>query len=197
MDPDVQLLSGVAGGNEADFEELYRRYQPRLAAFFRQRIRDPHATQELIQETMLVVWDRAQTFNATSKASTWILGIGYRKLLEWNRKDKRAKNLFRTEADTEPEKLAGSPQDDASRKVGKEQLMEQVKDAIKDLTDEHRTVIELTFQQGLSYNEIADIMDTKPGTIKSRMFYAKQKLKELLTERGMKGDELWQISKGA
>ena len=196
MDPDARLLEGVARGREKDFEELYRRFQPRLSGFFRQRMRDPQATEELVQETMLIVWDRASTYNGSSRASTWILGIGYRKLLEWNRKDKRAKDLFRTEDDEEPEKLAGHLLDDASRKVGREDIMSQVRDAVQALPDEHRMVVELTFQQGLSYNEIAQMLDTKPGTVKSRMFYAKKKLKEILEERGMKGDELWQISKG-
>ena len=196
MDPDVRLLEGVARGSEADFEELYRRYQPRLDSFFRQRIRDAQAAQELVQETMLVVWNRATTFNGSSRASTWILGIGYHKLLEWSRKERKAKDLFLTEADQESEQLPGDPQADASRKVGREDLMNEVRQALQGLTAEHRTVIELTFQQGLSYNEIAEIMNTNAGTVKSRMFYAKQKLKEILSERGMKGDELWQISKG-
>jgi len=196
MDPDARLLEGVAQGREADFEELYRRFQPRLSGFFRHRVRDPQAAEELVQETMLVVWDRAATFNGKSRASTWILGIGFRKMLEWNRKEKRAGDLFRTEVDQEPEKLAGDPQDDASRKVGQEDLMNHVRDAVQALPDEHRMVVELTFQQGLSYKEIAEMLETKPGTVKSRMFYAKQKLKEILEERGMKGDELWQISKG-
>jgi RNA polymerase sigma-70 factor (ECF subfamily) len=150
---------------------------------------------------MMVVWERASTFNHTSRLSTWILGIGYRKYLEWQRREARSRKLFRRarrereEDDEEP-----SPdldlEDEVHRKLRREELIQRVKEAVEELAEEHRLVVELTFQQGLSYREIARILSIKPGTVKSRMFYAKQRLKEILTRKGMEGDELWQISKG-
>jgi len=195
MDLEAQLLEGVAQGNERDFAELFRRYQPRLGSFFLQRTRDRHAAEELVQETMLVVWERAASFNPTSRPSSWIFGIGYRKYLEWQRKSSQRGKLDQTEAEQDPEELPRSANDDLREQIGRETLSEQVRKALNELSEEHRAVMDLTFQQGLSYEEIARILGIRPGTVKSRMFYAKQQLKDILVRRGMKGDELWRISK--
>ena len=196
MDPETQLIEGVAQGNERDFEELFRRYQARLGSFFLQRTRDRHATEELVQETMLVVWERASSFNSSSRPSSWIFGIGYRKYLEWYRRNSKSNQLYRSEAEQDPEELPRESKNEVSEQIGRETLSEQVRQGLGVLSGEHRAVIDLTFQQGLSYGEIARILGTQPGTVKSRMFYAKERLKEILIRRGMKGDELWQISRG-
>jgi RNA polymerase sigma-70 factor (ECF subfamily) len=203
MDSEAQLIRGVARGEIAAFEELFRRYQPRLTAFFLQRTRDPHAAEELVQETMMVVWERAAAFNGTSRLSTWILGIGHRKFLEWHRKTARVRQFFPargdddiTEENGEEEAAPRDLRDEVGHQVGRETLIERVRQALQQLPEDHRLVMELTFQQELSYNEIAEVLGIRPGTVKSRMFYAKRRLKEILRQSGMKGDELWQISKG-
>ncbi len=197
MDREAHLLKEVADGNEAAFTELFKLYQPRLVSFFLQRTRDRHASEELSQETMVVVWERATTFDENARPSSWIFGIGYRKYLEWRRKSAKSQKLFQTEAERDVEILPHRAGTGVSGQLGQEELMQQVRHALKALTEEHRTVMELTFQQGLSYDEIAQILGIKPGTVKSRMFYAKQQLKEVLVKQGMKGDELWKISQGA
>ena len=205
----MQLLRDVARGDTHAFESLFRRYYPRLSAFFLRRTRDPHATEELIQETMMVVWERAGTFNETSKPSTWILGIGYRKYLEWERARSRTQALFSSPAgDTSPTPFADAAgesrhedswtcgDDPVAQAVSREWLAERVRRAVERLPEEHRLVVELTFQQGLSYPEIAEVLGIPPGTVKSRMFHAKRKLKELLAQEGLKGDALWRIARG-
>ncbi len=196
MDREAHLLKEVADGNAAAFEELFRIYQPRLASFFIQRTRDRHASEELAQETMVVVWDRAASFDLHARPSSWIFGIGYRKYMEWQRQHSRAQKLFQTEADRDVEGLPHRPGSGISGQLGQEEFVERVREALQALSEEHRMVMELTFQQGLSYEEIAQILGIKSGTVKSRMFYAKQQLKEILIRRGMKGDELWKISQG-
>lgn len=195
MDSEVRLMEGVAERNERDFEELFRRYQARLGSFFLQRTRDPQAAEELVQETMMVVWQRATSFDQTSRPSSWIFGIGYRKYLEWQRKNSKASQLYESETEHDPEELPRSLHDEVGEQIGRETLSETVRQALGELSEEHRAVIDLTFQQGLSYGEIAQILGIQPGTVKSRMFYGKERLKEILIRRGMKGDELWQISK--
>lgn len=206
---EVQLLRGVARGDTRAFESLFRRYYPRLSAFFLRRTRDPHATEELIQETMMVVWERAATFDESCKPSTWILGIGYRKYWEWQRATSRAQTLFasppdREGADSTSTDPAGEVDegrwaeegDPVAREVGRELLIERVRRAVERLPEEHRLVVELTFRQGMSYPEIAEVLGIPPGTVKSRMFHAKRRLKELLVQEGLKGDALWRIARG-
>jgi len=193
MDPEARLLAGVAQGDESAFAELFCRYQRRLTAFFLKRTRDLHAAEELVQETMMVVWQRASSFNHRSRPSSWILGIAYRKFLEWQRRESKQEPLHQPHEGEDDE--FPSVEAEAGRVLSKEELIGQIKAALEELSEEHRLVVELTFEQGLSYGEIAQILKIRPGTVKSRMFYAKRKLKEVLRSRGMKGDELWRISK--
>jgi RNA polymerase sigma-70 factor (ECF subfamily) len=187
---DERLLMGVARGDERAFEALFRRYYPRLRAFFRGRTHDRETADELLQETMIVVWQRARSFNGSCRPSTWILGIAYHKLLDWRRKAQRERKLFQGSSPSDED--ASDNSYDVQAQVERELLMERVREALRKLPEEHRVVMELTFQQGLSYGEIAQLLKIPTGTVKSRMFNARRKLKELLEEQG-KGDALWRI----
>src|SRR5271167_4297787 len=79
---EVALLARVAGGDKAAFETLFRRYYPRLRRFLEQMMRQPHLVDEIVNDTMLVVWRKAETFNLRSKVSTWIIGIALRRGLK-------------------------------------------------------------------------------------------------------------------
>ena len=194
---EAQLIERVAQGDTRAFEALFRRYYPRLVAFFRGRTRDSHAAEELAQETMMIVWQRATRFNGTCRPSTWILGIGYRKFLEWQRAARKTRlspaqrgQPFSEETADQEEAVDASA--DVDQLIRREALIESVREALRELPEDHRTVMELTFQQGLSYAEIAQVLDIPPGTVKSRMFHAKRKLREILEQKG-KGDALWRI----
>ena len=82
---EAQLMERTAARDQRAFAQLFRGYQRRLTAFFWLRTHDREATAELFQETMITVWQRARTFNGHCKPSTWVLGIAYRKALEWHR----------------------------------------------------------------------------------------------------------------
>lgn len=199
MDRDAELIAGVEVGDENAFAELYERYHRRLLSFFLRKTRDHDAAEELIQDTMMLVWEKAGQFNGTSRASTWIFGIGYRKLLEWNRAKNRQQAVFESgdREDGEPvQETTSRPEHAVEHAVGQDSLVSHVQSALGDLSDEHRDVVTMTFQEGMSYREIADTLGIEPGTVKSRMYYAKRQLKHCLDQRGLKGDELWQIAKG-
>jgi len=199
VDREAELIAGVEVGDENAFAELYERYHQRLLSFFVRKTRDHDAAEELIQDTMMLVWAKAGQFNGTSRASTWIFGIGYRKLLEWNRAKNRQQAVFESgnREDGEPvQETTSRPEHAVEHAVGQDSLVSQVQSALGDLSDEHRDVVTMTFQEGMSYGEIADTLGIQPGTVKSRMYYAKRQLKHCLDQRGLKGDELWQIAKG-
>ncbi len=197
------LLRRVAHGDAGAFEALFRRYYPRLVAFFRGRTRDAHWAEELAQETLLVVWRRAGSFNGTCRPSTWVLGIAHRKWLEWRRAAQRPRLLegpLPHQGDDPDRDREDDGEDaleaelDVEQHARREVLMDLVREALNELSDEHRVVMELTFQQGLSYGEIAQVLGIPPGTVKSRMFHAKRKLKAILERKG-KGDALWRIGR--
>src|SRR5271170_5792788 len=79
---EVALVAQVAGGDQAAFATLFQRYYPRLKRFLEPMARQPHLVDEIVNDTMLIVWRRADTFNLRSKVSTWIIGIALRRGLK-------------------------------------------------------------------------------------------------------------------
>jgi len=170
---DVQLISRVSGGDRQAFEELYRLYRVRLARFLGNLVRHPQLAEEVLDDTLLVVWERAAGFKGESKLSTWIFAIAYRKAM---------KALRRYDAPIEdPGAENRASQDDSPEQAfGQTRLHQLLRDAIAELSPEHRGVVELTYFNDLSYREIAEIMECPVDTVKTRMFYARRHLRKRL-----------------
>jgi RNA polymerase sigma-70 factor, ECF subfamily len=170
-----RLLAAAARGDRAAFEQLYLLFHRRLGQFLLRVTRRPEVVQEIINDTMMVVWQRAATFRGESRASTWILGIAYRRAL---------KALTH-----EPEADANAPRADAADAVDivalqgvayRTELADWLETALALLTPEHRLVIELAYRLDLSCEEIAEIADCPINTVKTRMFYARKRMRALL-----------------
>lgn len=176
-DPDeVALVGRVAGGDMAAFETLFRRYYPRLRRFLEQMTRRPQLVDEIVSDTMLVVWRKAGTFNLRSKVSTWIIGIALRRSLKaLGQRD----GVTGLDADDTAIPAESGPEGQLLRKEQRSQLVH----ALKSLSAEQRAVIELTFYEGYTYREIAKIVDCPVDTVKTRMFHARRRLKALLADR--------------
>ena len=173
---EVALVRDVARGDVAAFDALFRRYVPRLIRFLGRSTRVPHLIDEIVNDTMLVVWRKAGTFNRGSKVSTWILGIASRRRLKAlarvdDRTDADIGDMARPE-DAEPE--GQFMRQDFHRQLGK---------AIDALSEEHRQVVMLTCVEGRTYAEIAQIVGCPVNTVKTRMFHARRRLKALLADR--------------
>lgn len=167
---DAARMERIRCGDAAAFEALYTALYPRLFRFIYRLTRRADLTEDLINETMLVVWEKPEGFNFNSKVSTWIFGIAYRKTLKaWS---KGARSAAHLSVDEMAEVLSdGKPS--ATRQVELDNLMAA---ALDTLSPEHRAVIELTYQHGLPYQEIAEILGCPENTVKTRMFYARKKL---------------------
>lgn len=170
---DAQLMVRIHRRDERAFEELYRSYCTRLTRFLMNLIHRRHLVDEVINDTLLVVWDRPDSFHGNSKLSTWIFGIAYRKALKARRRQDEPIEDRQAERSISPE--AGPDQ-----KVGQLRVQEALLDALRALSPDHRTVVDLTYFHGIGYREIAEIMDCPVDTVKTRMFHARRKLKHLL-----------------
>jgi RNA polymerase sigma-70 factor (ECF subfamily) len=170
---EVRLVRRVATGESRAFEELYRIYHPRLTRFLVNILRRPHLVEEALDDTMMVVWRRPDSFNGASKVSTWIFAIAYRTALKaLSRLDEAQEDL---EAERRPS-LEASPE----QVLGERQMQKLLLDAMDKLSSDHRVVVDLTYYHEAGYREIADIMNCPVGTVKTRMFHARQKLKDIL-----------------
>ena len=176
-DDELSLISRVAVGDIEAFKTLYQVYQTRLFAYLKKMLGDVGSAEELCNDVMLDVWRQAGQFKGKSKLSTWIFGIARYKALNMLRRKGRRINVTLEQAaktaDARPD-----PEKTAERRDTREKL----EAALRTLSQEHREVIELTFYQEFSYEEIAQIMKCPVGTVKTRMFYARLKLRAWLSE---------------
>jgi RNA polymerase sigma-70 factor (ECF subfamily) len=175
------LIARVSAGDLRAFETLYKIYHPRLTRFLANMMRRPQLVEEVLHDTLLVVWRRADGYKGESKVSTWIFSIAYRKAL---------KALQRNDEPVEDKHAEGRE----SLEPGPEQLLGQSQSqalllrAMDELSASHRAVVDLTYFHEISYREIAEIMDCPVDTVKTRMYHARRHLKTLL--EGPLGDGL-------
>ena len=164
------LLQRIVEGDQLAFEAFYKHYYPRLFRFILRTTRQPEAIEELIQETLLVVWEKPERFNFSSKISTWVFGIAYNKALKLMSKTARRSN------DLDVDELSEAIGDPYANLAENTETQDWLNCALDCLSVEQRAVIELTFYNGLSYQDIAKILDCPENTVKTRMYHARKKL---------------------
>ncbi|MFC3652917.1 RNA polymerase sigma factor [Dyella humi] len=175
VDEEAALLGRVAAEETDAFEALYRLYSPRLQRFVRGVTKQPALIEEILDDTMMVVWRKAYTFNHSSKVSTWIFAIAYRQSLKTL---KRLGHLQDESGERADVSVPGP--DDALQLL---ELRKHLDDALGTLSPEQRAVMELTYYFGYACREIAQIMGCPVDTVKTRMFYARRKLKASLASQ--------------
>jgi RNA polymerase sigma factor (sigma-70 family) len=173
---EVQWLRCIAAGELPAFERLYRAYHPRLTRFLDRVMRRPGLVEEVLNDTLLVVWHGAARYNGTSKVSTWIFAIAYRKALKaLQRLDEPL------EDDAADERADSGP--GPEQQLSRGQLHAVLARALDELSAEHRAVVDLTYFHGIGYREIAQIVACPVDTVKTRMFHARRRLRALLGGR--------------
>ncbi len=168
---DRDLLNKVVEGDREALRELYLIYQRPLAGFLLRFTRRWDLVEEVINDTLYVVWCKASEFRGDSRLSTWIMGIAYRCALKALRR--RGHQLL-TAVPIENESLPAPNELDAA------ETGEWVALAMQQLPIDQRLTLELAYGQGYSCEEIAEIMGCPLNTVKTRMFHARGKLRTLL-----------------
>ena len=169
----MRLIALVSEGDRGAFAELYRTYQARLGRFLANLVRQPQIVEEVLDDTLMVVWERAGDFKGESKLSTWIFAIAYRKAMKALRK-------YDAPIEDHESDVRVSPDASPEEMFGRARLHDLLRGAMASLSADHRAVVELTYFQDLSYREIAEIMECPVDTVKTRMFYARRQLKRCL-----------------
>ena len=168
-----ELLERVIARDVDAFERLYRIYQPRLTRFLINLVKRPHLVEEVLDDTMMVVWQTAGSFRGTSKLSTWVFAIAYRKAL-------KARMRWPDPLEDEPNDIRASndPAPDAELQLSR--VHSALVAAMEVLSAEQRAVVDLTYFHGLGYRDIAEILSCPVDTVKTRMFHARRRLKQAL-----------------
>lgn len=167
---DNELLVAVAAGNRRALEELYLGYHRRLARFLSRFTPRYENVEEIINDTFMVVWLSAKDFRYASQVSTWIIGIAYRTALKSLRRQKN--HMGAANLDDYPEQTTDPTFDT--------EIQDWLKHGLNRLPPEQRLTLELAYHMGHSLEEIASITDCPVGTVKARMFHAREKLRQYL-----------------
>ena len=170
---DLDLLAKVRSGDRAAFERMYRLYHPRLTRFLQSLIRRPTLIEEALNDTMMVVWTRPDSFHGASKFSTWIFSIAYRKAMKALRQQDQAVE----------DKDAGrrfSPEAGPDESSGRARVRQLLIGAMAELSPAHRAVVDLTYFHELGYRDVAMVVDCPVDTVKTRMFHARRHLRKKL-----------------
>lgn len=172
-DEELRLIARVAERDMEAFEQLYRIYHRRLSRFLFNLLRRPSVIEEVLNDTMMVVWEGAGSFNGASKLSTWIFTIAYRKA---------AKALRRHDEPMEDDRGEDVVSLDAGpdEELAQERRQALLAEAVATLSPDHRAVVDLTYYHEMGYREIAGIMDCPVDTVKTRMFHARRHLRRKL-----------------
>ena len=182
---DQQLVEQVQRGDKRAFDLLVIKYQRRLARLLSRFIRDPAEVEDITQETFIKAYRALPSFRGDSAFYTWLYRIGVNTaknfLVSQGRKLPATVNGFGTE---EVENFEGADQlrevnTPESELMGK-QVAQTVNQALEALPEELRTAIVLREIEGLSYEEIADIMNCPIGTVRSRIFRAREAVADKL-----------------
>jgi RNA polymerase sigma factor (sigma-70 family) len=172
---DLRLIHGIARGDREAFKSLYLVYFPRLTRFLSRMTRKPELIEELVNDTMLVVWNKADTFDGTCKVSTWVFAIAYRKAC------KAIHALDEPLAD-EPE-CEAAPDSRPDWQFASARRRQAVAAAIATLPSQQRMVVQLTYFHDMGYADIAKVLDCPENTVKTRMFHARRRLAVLLADQ--------------
>ena len=176
---DEALIGRIAQGDRLAMQTLYARRHVQVYRFILRLVRRAETAEDLLSEVFLDVWRQAGRFEGRSAATTWLLSIARFKALSALRK-KSEEELDEGVAEAIPDES-----DDPEAALGTKDRNAIVRTCIQALSAEHRVVIDLVYYHERSVEEVAGILGIPEGTVKTRMFYARKKLAELLKARGV------------
>jgi RNA polymerase sigma-70 factor (ECF subfamily) len=176
---DEVLIARIAKGERLAMEELYGRYRVPVYRFVLRMVRNPTTAEDLDSDVFLDVWRQAGTFEGRSAVSTWIFSIARFKAL--NALQRRPME----ELDDEKAGAIEDQADDPEIALAKKDKAAVLRACLLKLSAEHREIVNLVYYQHMSVEDVAGIVGIPEATVKTRMFYARKKLSELLTEQGI------------
>ena len=171
---DETLIGRIAGGDQLAMRTLFARHRVALYRWLLRLVRDEALAEDLLSDVFLDVWRQAASFRGRASVSTWLLAIA-RHMAASARLRRNDAELDEATVSTVPD-----PADDAEVTLQKKNRAEALRQSLHRLSPDHREVIDLAYYHGKSVKEIAEIVSISEATVKTRMFYARRKLAELV-----------------
>jgi RNA polymerase sigma-70 factor (ECF subfamily) len=180
------LVQRAAGGDLGAYDELVRRYQERIYATVYHMTSNHEDANDLAQEAFIKAFHALKSFKGGSSFYTWVYRIAVNKTINFLKQRKNRSHMSLNDLDLnaehDPDLVALISDKTPRREVGLSELQEKLNAAMQKLSEPHRLVVTLHDVQGMSHEEIAKIMRCNTGTVRSRLFYARQQLQAWLSD---------------
>ena len=182
---DRELVRESRRGEKEAFRELVERYQRKVLSIAMGMVQNREDALELTQETFVKAYENLSKFKGESSFYTWLYRIVVNLAIDFRRRDRRHPTVSLvdriTGEDLEPN-IPDSQLSDPYNRASAREIGDRVAEAISELTPDHKAVILLREVEGLSYEDISEVMNCSKGTVMSRLHYARKKLQSKLRD---------------
>jgi len=183
---EADLVKRAKRGDLQSYDELVKRYQERIYATLYHMTGNHEDANDLAQDAFIKAYSALNSFKGGSSFYTWLYRIAVNKTINFIKQKKKKFHLSLNDidfnAEHDPDLMALISDKTPNRDIALSELQKKLNEALLKLSEPHRMVVVLHDVQGLSHDEIADIMDCNIGTVRSRLFYARQQLQGFLAD---------------
>ena len=176
---DEALIASIAQGDKRALQTLYGRHNVRVYRFALRFLNDEALAEDMVSEVFFDVWRQAERFEARSKVSTWLLAIARNKALSVLRRRSTE------ELDEEVAEFIEDPSDNPEVSMQKKQQTSLLQECLTQLSPAHREIVDLVYYHGKTIDEVVEIIGVPVNTVKTRMFYARKRIGELISAKGL------------
>src|SRR3954471_4178965 len=183
---EMGLVARAREGDLAAYDDLVRRYQERIYATLYHMTSNHEDANDLAQEAFIKAFQALKSFKGGSSFYTWVYRIAVNKTINFLKQRKNRAHMSLDDidfnAEHDPDLVALISDKTPRREANLSELQEKLNEGMQKLSEPHRLVVTLHDVQGMSHEEIAKIMDCNIGTVRSRLFYARQQLQGFLAD---------------
>ncbi len=185
---DAELIVRCIGGSENSFEEIVRRYQRPIVGYVYRMLSDYDASLDVTQEVFIKVYNSLEKYSPEYKFSTWLYRISHNAAIDYMRRNSVFQQSLEAEnADGTYQLQIESPNPSPETERERSEWRREIDSVIKCLPTVYRELILLRHSQDMSYDEIAEITNLPLGTVKNRLFRAREMMRDIFIERGFTG----------
>jgi RNA polymerase sigma-70 factor (ECF subfamily) len=183
---ELELVERTRQGDLSAYDELVRRYQERIYGTVYHMTSNHEDANDITQDAFIKAFQVIGSFKGGSSFYTWVYRIAVNKAINFLKQRKNRSHMSLNDmdfnAEHDPDLVALVSDKTPRREAGLAELQEKLNEAMQNVSDVHRLVVTLHDVQGLSHEEVAQIMDCNVGTVRSRLFYARQQLQGYLSD---------------
>lgn len=186
---EMQIVKRAQDGDQDAFQELVERYQRKVYSICYGMLKNKQDSLDVSQEVFIKVYRYLDNFNRNSSFYTWLYRITVNKCIDYIRKQNRRSEVDyddtiqrNTEVEGDDNIMPSTLGLQPDRVYGRKELREKMLEALDTLTEKHRTILILREVEGLSYDEMADVLDISKGTVMSRLYHARRYFQEAIEE---------------